>query len=347
MTLFQKIFVFSLLFNMVYGYSQSVQEVQKPTNMEFHDSVFAELWAKRDSGFYTSIDILEHGLESAKTDFDVYRMTLYLGFLYSQTEQYDKSVEMWLAANKQGICHNYQLGDKPNPAYLSSYTGNDKFLEFMQKNDSLLKELAKDSKAEYFVNLPSGYDASGKYPLLIVMHGGSGSNHITRINWQSETLNDKFITVYTQGRYPRSSFSRSYGDEGIEDIKEIYSQVKNNYSVDTTSVILAGQSAGGELSLNLINGHIQAKGLFLAFPVKPGDFDFSQAQKINNSSERIYMVCGEQDKRFYPGQVELANLLDSADVENKVIRYPTLGHGFPDDFEHQLNTGLEYILNNN
>ena len=347
MNISQKIIILSLLLNIICAYSQNVQEVQKPTDMEFLDSVFAELLSKRDSGFYTGIDILEGGLKSATTDFELHKITFNLAFLYTETKQYDKCIDMWSSANRQGICYNYRLGDNPHPPYLASYTENARFLEFLQENDSLIKKISKDSKAEYFLNLPSGYNKLQKYPLLIVMHGGTGNFYRTYENWQSGVIKDKFITVYTQGRYYRDSFFRSYGNEGIDDIKEIYAQVRNNYSVDTSSVILAGQSAGGELSLNLINGHVQAKGLFLAFPVKPSDFDFSRAQKLNTSSERIYMVCGEQDKRFYPGQAELSNLLDSANVENKVIHYPELGHGFPADFEHQLDLGLEFILNNN
>lgn len=302
--------------------------------------------SKKDSGFYTAIDILEHGLKSVDTDFEIYKITFNLGFLYTQTNQFDKCLDMWMSANRQGICYNYHFGNNPSPDYLNSYKGNIRFLEFIRKNDSLLNEISSDPKTEYFVYVPTGYDKSHKYPLVIVMHGGVGNFYRTFENWQSKTIMNKFISVYPQGRYMKDSFFRSYGNERIEDISEIYSQVKNRYSVDTSLVILAGQSAGGALSLGLINGQIQAKGLLLAFPVKPSNFDISRAQRLRNSATRIFMICREQDKSFYPGQVELSTLLDSAKVENRFISYPNLGHEFPENFDYQIDMGLEYILVN-
>lgn len=58
------------------------------------------------------------------------------------------------------------------------------------------------------------------------------------------------------------------------------------------------------------------------------------------------MICGQQDKKFFSGQQEMASILDSAEVENKFITYPDLGHWFPDDFSEQINNGLQYILKN-
>lgn len=342
----QKLIIISLLFNIAIGYSQNVKEVSKPEDSGFIDSLFAEFSSKRDSGYYTAIDILERGLKCADTDFEIYKITFNLGFLYTQTNQLDKCIDMWMSVNRQGICYNYHFGDNPNPSYLSSYINNVRFLEFIRKNDSLLNEISKNSKTEYFVNLPTGYDKSHKYPLVIVMHGGVSNFYRTFENWQSKTIKDKFISVYTQGRNMKDSFFRSYGNEGMEDITEVYSQVINKYSVDTALVILAGQSVGGALSLRLINKQLQAKGLLLAFPVKPREFDISRAQRLKDSSARIFMICGEQDKNFYPGQIELFTLLDSAKVENKFISYPNLGHDFPDNFDSQIDIGLKFILDN-
>ena len=70
-----------------------------------------------------------------------------------------------------------------------------------------------------------------------------------------------------------------------------------------------------------------------------------RAKSLKENSVRVIMICGEQDKNFYAGQQELSRLLDSANVENRFIKYPNLGHGFPDDFNIQINQGLKNILN--
>ncbi|UCH15406.1 MAG: dienelactone hydrolase family protein, partial [Bacteroidales bacterium] len=235
--------------------------------------------------------------------------------------------------------------DKEFPHFLSEYSDNKRFQDFILLNDSLKISTAENTKAEYFVNLPVNFNPDNKYPLIIVLHGGIGNNNTTYINWDSKKIKSDFISVYPHGRIVRGSYARSYGESGLEDIKEIYKQVASNYPVDTSVVILAGQSAGGDLSLRLAYDDIPAQGLLLAFPVKPKDLDYKKASEFKNKNIRIVMICGEKDQRFFPGQQEMSVILDSAGVENRFIKYPELGHGFPDDFPEQLDKGILYITN--
>jgi dienelactone hydrolase len=342
-----KLIFFGLVFNMTICYSQNVIEIEQPEITDEIEILFTELRANRDSGFYKGIEILENGLKRAKTDFETYKIVLNLGFLYTKTEQFDKCLDTWLAANKKGICFEFQVSNDPDPFYLSAYKDNKRFTDFIERNDSLLVDISNDAKAEYFVNLPINYDKTKKYPVIIILHGGVGSYYRTFENWQSDLIKNDFISVYPQGQEIKGSFARRYGDSGIDDITMIYTQVIRRYSVDTTSLILAGQSAGGALSLGLANNKLFSKGLLLAFPVKPGDFDIQRAESLKASSVRVFMICGEQDKYFYSGQLELSRLLDSAKVDNKFIKYPNLGHDFPDDFNMQIDQGLKYILDTN
>jgi pimeloyl-ACP methyl ester carboxylesterase len=319
-------------------------EVKQPEFSDEIEILFAEFKTNINSGFYKGIEILEKGLKQAKNDYETYKIALNLGFLYTRTEQFDKCLDMWTAAGEKGICFNFQPSENPYPPYLSEYKDNKRFTDFIKTNDSLLAEISKKAKAEYFVNLPIGYDKSKKYPVIIILHGGFGSYYKTFEDWQSDVIQNDFISVYPQGREIKGSFVRRYGNSGIDDISEIYGQVLRKYSVDTKSLILAGQSAGGALSLGLVNNDLVTKGLLLAFPVKPGDFDMQKAESLKESSVRVFMICGAQDKNFYPGQLELSSLLDRAKVENKFITYPNLGHGFPNDFRFQIDQGLMFIL---
>ena len=336
-----------LIFNVTICYSQNVIEVKPPQISDEIEALFAELNASRDSGFYKGIEILENGLKQAKNNYETHKIVLNLGFLYTETEQFDKCLDMWFAAGKKGMCFNFLVSDDPYPSYLSEYKDNKRFSDFIKSNDSLLSVISNNSKAEYFVNLPDNYDKTKKYPVIIILHGGFGSYYKTFEDWQSDLIYSDFISVYPQGREIKGSFTRRYGDSGIDDITMIYNQVIRKYSVDTTSLILAGQSAGGALSLGLVNNKLFAKGLFLAFPVKPDDFDIQRAESLKESSVRVVMICGEQDKTFYAGQLELSRLLDSAGVDNQFIKYPDLGHGFPDHFSEQIDLGLKYILDAN
>lgn len=203
----------------------------------------------------------------------------------------------------------------------------------------------KNAKAEYYVNLPDNYNPEIEYPLIIVLHGGVGNSHSTFTNWNSKIIKKDCISVFPQGRIIKDSYRRRYGSKGIEDITEIYKQVIDKYPVDTSKVILAGQSLGGFLSLQLAYEHIHTCGLFLAFTVRPKDFDFEKAISFKNRHIKIYMICGEKDRMFFPGQKKIAEILSAANVEHTNITYPELGHGFPDDFPEQLDKGIIYLTN--
>ena len=133
-----KLIFLVLIFNVIICYSQNVTEVEQPVITEEIDILFAEFKANRDSGFYKGIEILEKGLNRANNDFETYKIALNLGFLYTKTEQFDKCLDMWIAASKKGICFNFQVSDDPYPSYLSAYKDNKRFTNFIKSKYSPL-----------------------------------------------------------------------------------------------------------------------------------------------------------------------------------------------------------------
>jgi len=90
-----KLLFLGLFFNVIICFSQDVIEVEQPEISDEIEALFTEFKANRDSGFYKGIEILEKGLKQAKNDYDTHKIALNLGFLYSQTEQFDKCLDMW------------------------------------------------------------------------------------------------------------------------------------------------------------------------------------------------------------------------------------------------------------
>lgn len=330
------------IFNLQTAVCQNVIEVAQPAIPDDHLLLFKTLRSYRDSAFTKSIEILENGLDQAASDYEKYRIMMNLGFLYTQAEEYDKCIDMWRTANDQGICFPFDVNE-PFPSYLSDYFGNSRFNNMYINNDSLRNKASDNAKAEYFVDLPDEFIPGLQYPLIILLHGGIGDFHNTYLYWNSASIRDHYISVYPRGRDVKGSFARRFGSEGMRDIAEIYRQVVKKYPVDTTQVILAGQSAGGALSICLSYDSINAAGLLLAFPVKPSDFDLYKAINFRKNNLKITTICGEEDKSFFPGQKRFAELLDSANVEHRFITYPGLGHGFPDDFSEQIDKALLFF----
>jgi len=336
-----------MIFNSYFVFGQNVVEVQRTElSKEFNETVKKAIQYK-DSTIYKKIENFENGLKIAKSRYEKYRIIFNsLGQRYTSTKQYDKAIDLWIAANKEGIFFPFDLNDKDDLPYLQKYIDNKRFRDFLLVNDRLRDSANINSKTEYFVNLPVNYSPHVKYPLIIVMHGGSGNNINAYYDWESKEINKDFISVYPRGKEMEGSHSSRYGQSGITDINEIYQQVIKKYSIDTLKIILAGQSLGGHLAIRLSYNTIPARGLLLAFPVKPVDFDYKKAIEFKKRNFKIVMVCGERDDDFFPGQQEMSNILDSAKVENRFIKYPELGHGFPKDFSEQIAKGLQYLLTN-
>lgn len=322
------------------GQNTTVIEVDKPNIPSYLNELIVSLGDNSDE----NIKILKQGLKNAKSDYEKYRIGRNLGYYYAEAKQQTKNIEMWNDLNKQGIFLPFSTTNRTYPAYLSEYTENKDFLTFIENNTKLKEEAVKNSKAEYFVSLPKDYDASKSYPLIIILHGGFGDFYSTFTNWKSSELSKNYIAVYPQGSLIQGSFTRRYGPMGTFDIKDIYDQVVQKYSVNTKEVILAGQSAGGHLSIHLAYEKIAAKGLLLAFPVKPRDYDLEKAKGFKDKGLSITMIYGAKDKTFFKGQSEFANLIEKAKVRNQSILYPDLGHAFPDDFSEQIDKALVYLL---
>lgn len=329
-----------IILNVQFTFGQNVVEVDKPVIPIHHTQIFETL----DTSLIRNIEILEKGLKDANSNFEVYMIAQYLGYFYTKNNQKEKSIDLWNSLNESGIFLPYIMSDEPFPPYLSDYADNEFFLKFVEFNNKLKKEASDSSKAEYFVNLPKDYNPQRQYPLIIVLHGGIGNFYDTYTHWESPILRDSCISVYPQGRELKGSFSRRYGSTGIEDIKEIYEKVILKYPINKKRVILAGQSRGGYLSIKLAYNSITTKGLLLAFPVKPDDFDFEKAKEFKEKGLRVIMIYGEKDYKFIEGQLKLASILDSAHVENRILKYPELGHRFPDDFSEQIDSGIFYLI---
>jgi predicted esterase len=343
-TTMRKFITLLMIINTCIVFGQNVVEVKR---IEFSKE-FKETGQKarqyQDSSIYKKIENLENGVITAKSKYEKYRIIFNtLGPNYTSTKQYDKAIDLWIAANRDGIFFPFEyIKDNFWPQYISEYSNNKRFEDFLVTNDSLRKSNDSNLKAEYFVNLPDNYNPNMKYPMIIILHGGSGDNYVIFEKWDSKTLKNNFISVYPHGCIAEGSFSFRFGQSGMDDIKEIYKQVISKYSVDTSKIIIAGQSDGGRLSIQLAYNDIHINGLFLAFPVIPNDFNYKNAFDFKNRNTKIVIVCGENDS-FFSSQQQMSEILDSAKVENKFIKYPNLGHYFPPDFSEQLEKGLIYL----
>lgn len=92
----------------------------------------------------------------------------------------------------------------------------------------------------YTVYLPENFDKKKKYPLMIFLHGSASDE--TNIQGFLSLVPKDFIAVGPFGRGKSNAFSK---DNAQDDIAEVITAVSEDYSIDTTRILLTGFSMGG------------------------------------------------------------------------------------------------------
>lgn len=127
-------------------------------------------------------------------------------------------------------------------------------------------------KRDYLLHLPSGYDPTLSYPLVMVIHGAASSpERMAEVTGFSKIADrEKFIVVYPAGTVPlvnndsvrRSSRARAWntgvccalGPNPPDDVgflKDLLHQLKSDLPVDPNRVYVTGFSLGGIMTHRL------------------------------------------------------------------------------------------------
>ena len=118
------------------------------------------------------------------------------------------------------------------------------------------------------INVPAGYDGSKPIPLVVVLHGytGSGSGAKAYFRLEAEARKRGFLTVYPDG-IPDSSGNQFWNatdaccqltateSDDSAFLTRLIDRVEEKYSVDPKRVYFAGHSNGGFMSYRMACEH--------------------------------------------------------------------------------------------
>lgn len=327
-------------------FSQEVKELkQLESGTEFWE-LNEKINPLVESDTNSAIILYEKAFKKTDNSFTKASIVNSLGGLYIATDQFDKYLDMSEQLIESGVPVFFEFRGNTYPGYTKALENNDKFISLLDRNKKLVAKANENSTAEYFVQKPTNYNENNAYPLMMIFHGGIGNIQDNQHFWESEKLKEEYIVVYVQGRNYLNFLKKRFGTEGIADVKTVYEKIRNDYLIDTTIILLGGPSAGGSLSIDLaINKHIPAKGLILAFPVKPRAFGADAIYDAGIKGLKASMICGEKDWAL-AYQKEMSVIFDKMDLENRIVIYPENGHEYPDDFADQILKSIEFIYGN-
>lgn len=264
--------------------------------------------------------------------------------LYAGQKEYEKCLNIWSKAQEKGYFHLFYPGADPTPEYLNEIGNKELVQKIVARNTQLSEKFGSKSNAEYFVKTPKNYSPKIKYPLIMVFHGGFGSHMSMYEFWTSPRMQSEYIVVYLQGTVPGGTFIRRFDpDNYIMQVQNAFTQIKQKYPVDTTKIVLCGPSAGGLVSVNLaIQNAIPAKGMILAFPVKPRALDSNNVKDMVRRGVRGAIIAGENDWAL-KGQKEMGVMFDKYGLEHRFLVFPEVGHDIPPEFGKHIDRSLDFI----
>jgi len=261
-------------------------------------------------------------------------------YLNKKTNRYIDNLNLWKNGHTQGYFFLLNKQMKQYEPYLE-YSIFDSLVVYDRNlRDSALKK----SKSIYELFLPANYSSKQDYPLLIILHGGGSNIEKAKKRWELiDRLKSDFIIVFIQSY--RHYDSKSYGWKSSDtrthnDIKEIFSEISSNYSIDNSRIIIGGTSAGGTMALDLAFSYIiPVNGLIIFCPGIPKDFTIKHDLI---ESIKVYMLAG-QDDYYQPKQLEMIDIFAKNRVDYRYKIIEGMGHGFPKEYEPIIIDALNFF----
>jgi predicted esterase len=175
------------------------------------------------------------------------------------------------------------------------------------------------------VFVPSSYDGTKPYPLVIALHGMGGDENsyfdaYGKGAFTSEAERHGYIVACPKGRKPASM----YMGDAERDVMDVLADMMRTYRIDPDRVYLTGHSMGGFGTWSVAMNHPE---VFAAIaPVSGGVMNLANLSKIAHVPELI--IHGDDDKTV---SVERSRVVVAAgkklNIEMKYIEVPKGTHG--------------------
>lgn len=183
-------------------------------------------------------------------------------------------------------------------------------------------------------------------PLLIALHGNFSHAAGFASHWQPAADQGWLVAVpqSTQFGWANSNGVWTDNDRAIAEVQQHYQELIEQYPVDTSRVVLAGFSMGGQVAMKMaLSGTIPALGFI---GVEGWIFGVENLlpllDNIVNSAVRNYLITGANPQFADEGKA-VFELLKERGLICKLEQTANLYHDVSPDFPEVLNRALTFI----
>ncbi len=227
--------------------------------------------------------------------------------------------------------------------------------------ESVTYKGAKDADIQMWVFYPPGFDATKKYPVLMLLHGGPHNAIVDAVQWRwnAEVFASWGYVVTWHNFHGSSGFGNDFADSinpdrismPYEDTIKAADWLTAKPFVDKDRMVAAGASYGGFLATVLLGRPHPFKALvahaavydsftqigadygaekerFFNFWDKPGEFaQYSPHTSAGNFVTPTLIIHNQQDMRVPVSHgIELFNTLQKRGVPSKLVYFPDENH---------------------
>jgi predicted esterase len=185
---------------------------------------------------------------------------------------------------------------------------------------------------------------SGRYPLLIALHGRNGNKDAHLESWEAARQRG-WLVISPQSTQPLFDGAYCWDDSalGLADVLSSYEEISQKYQIDPQRILIAGFSQGSGMAIyTALTGKIGAQGFIgvASFWDKP---DSLVPQTDGARSLRGYFVIGEKDHTLENAK-EVQSVLKENGIQFAEELHPDLGHQFPAEFGSSFENAIHFIF---
>ncbi|MBT1702857.1 alpha/beta hydrolase-fold protein [Chryseosolibacter indicus] len=185
----------------------------------------------------------------------------------------------------------------------------------------------KFQEMPYRILLPRNYDASKKYPLLLLLHGVGerGTDNKQQLSlgsklFQADTIREKYPAFIV---FPQCPVSNYWFDKSItQTLKGLLDSLVAKHSIDKNQINIAGFSMGAYGTFAMV---AQYPGTFKSAVAVSGDGDANKAASMAKTKWRIF--AGKKDDVVSSSKTEkMAKALKASGASVSFKLYPEASH---------------------
>jgi predicted esterase len=265
------------------------------------------------------------------------RLTFWRMCFLSLTGRVDDTLSVFRQGLDAGLWWHKELFNDPD---LNAVRDLPEFQRLMAVSQEKYEEMQGMIEREYAVLLPEP-PLSGKYPLLITLHGRNGNKESDLAQWELARQRG-WLVLLAQSTQPVFQGAHHWDNtsRGVEDLLFYYEQVSQKYKIDPQRIVIAGFSQGSGMAIyTAVRGHLPVRGF-----IGIGTWWADASELVGeNKNLRGYFITGEKDHTLDRAR-EIQAVLRDNDVPFSKEVHADLGHEFPPDFETSFDAAIDYIF---